>query len=842
MIDAARLLENLNDAQRDAVLATEGPVLILAGAGSGKTRVITHRVAYLIATARARPWQVIAITFTNKAAGEMKERVARLAGSDAEGLRIGTFHALCLRILRREAARAGLAPGFQIYDTADQLGIVRAVLKELGIDEGEMTPRAVLSRISAAKNKLLRPDEFAQRAVLPEARTVARCYEEYQKALRKAGGVDFDDLLLETLDLFARQPDVSERYARGCRYLLVDEYQDTNQVQYRLVRALSAAHGNICCVADPDQSIYRFRGADPNNIADFEKDHPDALIVKLEQNYRSTSVVLKAAAGVIAKNSRRHEKKLWTENEEGAQIHYHRARDDRDEAEAVARILASLQESFASGEIAVLYRTNNQSRLIEDALVRAGIRYRIVGSLRFYDRKEIKDLLAYLRLLLVPDDDLAFQRAVNTPARGIGKTTLDQIAGLAASRGLSFHQAARTGIAEGLLSPRAAAPLGSFFDLLDDLRARTAVGSDAPGSHRESNRTARVGSGASSDASEGGAVYDGDLEDAFDFAPTEAKSAPPVLPLVTRLLDATQFREHLARMHPGDFEERVGNVEALASAAAEYDEQDPGGGLQGFLDRSSLRGDTDDVQGDTGVTLLTVHSAKGLEFSAVVLTGLEENIFPHFRSIGVEEDVEEERRLCYVAITRSKKRLVVTNAFMRRSFGDFVENPPSRFLDEIPQDLLLYSESSPYAGVIGDPLRAGAPAGSPPAGRSGLGLPSRSPGDRPSWSAGMGGTSGGYRESAGGYRTSSGRGGGNRGSGAGGGFRSARPAASRSYAADPGGGDDFAVGRIVTHPMFGRGTILQKEGAGESLKLTIRFQSAGTKRIMPRGTTLVVHD
>lgn len=780
MIDTDTLLQNLNDAQREAVLATEGAVLILAGAGSGKTRVITHRVAYLIATGRARPWEVVAITFTNKAAGEMKERVARLAGPDAEGLRIGTFHALCLRILRREAARAGLPPGFQIYDTADQLGVVRAVLKSLEIDEGELTPRAVLSRISAAKNKLLRPEELARRAMLPEAKTVALCYEEYQKAMRKAGGVDFDDLLLETIDLFASQADVAERYARGCRYLLVDEYQDTNQVQYRLVQALSAAHGNLCCVADPDQSIYRFRGADPNNIAEFENDHPDALIVKLEQNYRSTGVVLRAAAAVIEKNSRRHEKKLWTENEEGAPIHYHRSRDDRDEAEVVARILGSLSQSFTSGEIAVLYRTNNQSRLIEEALVRAGIRYRIVGSLRFYDRKEIKDLLAYLRLLLVPEDDLSFLRTVNTPARGIGKTTLDQIAGLAASRGFSLQGAARTGLQEGLFAPRAAASLGGFFDLLEALRE------DAPAGAEES------------------------------------KSAPAILPLVTRLVDATGFREHIARAHPGDFEERVGNVAALASAAAEYDEQEPGGGLQGFLDRSSLRSDTDDVQGDTGVTLLTVHSAKGLEFSAVVLTGLEENIFPHFRSISSSEDVEEERRLCYVAITRSKKRLVVTNAFMRRSFGDFVENPPSRFLDEIPKELLRYSESSPYAGVIGDPLRAGAPAGSPPSGRSGLGLPSKGPAPRSAWGSGSGSGSG--------FR-----------GGPGGAPRSYRPR-ERSYAPSLGGGDDFAVGRIVTHPMFGKGTILQKEGAGESLKLTIRFQSAGTKRIMPRGTTLVVHD
>jgi len=836
MIDTASLLENLNDAQREAVLATEGAVLILAGAGSGKTRVITHRVAYLIATGRARPWQVVAITFTNKAAGEMKERVARLAGPDAEGLRIGTFHALCLRILRREAARAGLSAGFQIYDTSDQLGIVRAVLKDLGIDEAEMTPRAVLSRISAAKNKLLRPEEFARRAVLPDAKTIARCYEEYQKALRKAGGLDFDDLLLETIDLFARQPDVAERYARGCRYLLVDEYQDTNQVQYRLVQQLSAAHGNICCVADPDQSIYRFRGADPNNIADFEKDHPDALIVKLEQNYRSTSVVLKAAAAVIQQNSRRHEKNLWTKNEEGAPIHYHRARDDRDEAEAVARILASLSQSFASGEIAVLYRTNNQSRLIEEALVRAGIHYRIVGSLRFYDRKEIKDLLSYLRLLLVPDDDLAFLRAVNTPARGIGKTTLDQIAGLAASRRLSLHGAARAGLEEGLFAPRAASSLGGFLDLLEDLRARS---SDAG--------RAQPAAPADDPEAEDGGVYEGEIDDAFEFETAAPPSAPPVLPLVTRLFDVTEFREHLARAHPGDFEERVGNVEALASAAAEYDEQAPGGGLQGFLDRSSLRGDTDDVQGDTGVTLLTVHSAKGLEFSAIVLTGLEENIFPHARSIQVPEDIEEERRLCYVAITRSKKRLVVTNAFMRRSFGDFVENPPSRFLDEIPKELLLYSESSPYAGVIGDPLRAGAPAGSPPAGRSGMGLPSKAPGTRSAW-GGAGSGGGGYREgSGGGYRGGSGRGGGGSGGGSyRGGFRGspggARPAASRSFVPDLGGGDDFAVGRIVTHPMFGKGTILQKEGAGDSLKLTIRFQGAGTKRIMPRGTTLVVHD
>ena len=811
MIDTDAILKDLNDAQREAVLATEGPVLILAGAGSGKTRVITSRVAYLIGTERALPHEIIAVTFTNKAAGEMKDRIVRLLGPDSAGARIGTFHALCLRILRREGSRIDLPSEFQVYDTADQVAVMKGVLKDLGIEESERSPREILSRISHAKNRMETLEEFSSRAVFPAAKTLARCWDEYRTRMKKLGAVDFDDLILETLRLLDTHGDIAERYARGCRYLLVDEYQDTNRCQYRLIRALSAAHRNVCCVGDSDQSIYRFRGADITNILDFEKDFPDARVVKLERNYRSTKTILKAASAIIEKIDRRHEKRLWTENEEGIPLHYHRARDDRDEAEAVSRIVTSLSDALPSGEIAVLYRTNNQSRLVEEALVRAGIRYRIVGSLRFYERKEIKDLLAYLRLLLTPGDDVSFLRAVNTPPRGIGKTTLDQIAETAAIERISLCEAARRGIAGDDLQARARTAVQGFFETLDRVRARTGLGGSPP-----AQRATRADRAGPSDDTR------------------RADEPGPIVPLLTALIEEAGFRDYLEKAHPGDFEERHANVEALVSAAAEYDEQDPGGGLQGFLDRSSLRSDTDDVQGDTGVTLLTVHSAKGLEFGAVVLTGLEENLFPHARSRESAEELEEERRLCYVAITRAKKRLILTNAVLRRSFGDFVENPPSRFLDELPPKLMTYSESSPWSGVEGDPLRSGRslPEGGPPR--------TSSTGGGGLWTGIAGTTSPPRRPTAGGgsmRRFSSARGSGSSGT-------QDRPAFSRRPVVSvPGlGSDEYAVGRTVTHPMFGRGTILHIEGAGDSLKLTIRFLTSGTRKILPRHTTLVVHD
>ena len=880
MIDTTRVLENLNPAQAEAVLQTEGPLLILAGAGSGKTRVITHRVAHLVASGKAEPQEIIAVTFTNKAAGEMKDRIARLLGSEGAGSRIGTFHALCLRILRREAARAGLPPGFQIFDTADQLAVVKSILKDFGIDETQHPPRGILARISHAKNRMQTPEDLAARALAPDSKTFVRCFEEYQIRLRKLGGLDFDDLLGETLRLFDSDEQVAARYARGCRYLLVDEYQDTNHCQYRLTRHLARAHRNICVVGDEDQSVYSWRGADIQNILDFEHDYPDAKTIKLEQNYRSTKTILAAAGGVIRQNTRRHDKTLWTENEPGALVHYHRARDDRDESEVVVQCIRSLEETLPSGEIGVLYRTNNQSRLIEEALVRAGISYRIVGSVRFYERKEIKDLLAYLRLLVAPQEDGSFLRAVNTPARGIGKTTLEQIDLVASENGIPLYHAAALAVEQqGQLMPRAAAALRGFFETMARLREIAGISflpreehvDEADGSasreRSETSTAALRGAGESSaapaagrspfgagsatsadprsglempsaqrDLFGGSQAQRGDGEELrkADAKTTEASagfdakaggaeaegaepeappgSHPPIVPIVSALLEATRFRDHLEKTHPGDFEDRTENIDALVSAAAEYDEQVPGGGLQGFLDRSSLRSDTDDVKGDRGITLLTVHSAKGLEFGGVILTGLEENMFPHIRSSDSLDELEEERRLCYVAMTRAKSRLILTNAVQRRSFGDFVENPPSRFLDEIPKELLTMSESRPWT-----PFGEEAP-------RLGLSAPRRGYGGGPSASSASRGWNGRPEPR----------------------FGRGRPTVAARIVAASGayepGGDDYAVGRIVTHPMFGRGMILHKEGAGDSLKLTIRFQNTGTKKIIPRHTTLVVHD
>jgi DNA helicase-2/ATP-dependent DNA helicase PcrA len=577
---------------------------------------------------------------------------------------------------------------------------------------------------------------------------VAACYAEYQKRLLASNAADFDDLLVKVLELFSRDAEVAARYGRRCRYLLVDEYQDTNHVQYRLIQALAATHGNVCVVGDPDQSIYRFRGADIRNILAFERDFPEARTVKLEQNYRSCQRILAAADGVIAQNRERHEKTLWTENEEGALLSYLPAPDDRAEAEwVVDRIEALEREGLSDEELAVLYRTNAQSRVFEDRLSARGRPYRVVGSLRFYERKEIKDLLAYLRLCLDPDDELAWVRAAGTPPRGIGARTLESLRGLAQERSCSLGAAAEAALREGLLAERALRALRDFLDLLRDLRETAAT----------------VGSAA----------------------------------LVGTIVKVIDYGAYLERTHPEDAASRMENVDALMSAAEEYDEEGNGEGLTGFVDRSSLRSETDEVSGERGVTLMTIHAAKGLEFDGVFLVGLEENIFPHVRSLAHESDLEEERRLCYVAMTRARHRLFLSSCAARRQFGDFVSNEPSRFLAEVPAELLASPEEREVprpgyrhlreGGVWGRPARPGRAAASPA-------RPRPVPGER----------------------------------------RVVADADSSDVSAD-----DLRPGTWVRHPMFGEGRVLSREGEGQNLKLTIRFTDHGTKKILPRYTTLV---
>jgi DNA helicase-2/ATP-dependent DNA helicase PcrA len=740
--------DGLNPAQVEAVTHGGGPLLVLAGAGSGKTRVITHRIAHLVLGAGVDPSRIIAVTFTNKSAGEMRSRVQRLLGAAALPSWIGTFHALCLRILRRDGARIGLDPGFLVYDTDDQLAVVRRILKDEGTDETPAGPRSVLSRISRAKNAQVSPEEMAERAFSPEARLAARAYSRYEEKLRMAHAVDFDDLLLRALKLLSEDRETGARYAERCEHLLVDEYQDTNRPQYGLVRALASVHGNVCVVGDEDQSIYRFRGAEIRNILDFERDHPGARVIKLEENYRSTGTILDAASAVVAKNQNRKGKTLWTRNPRGEDIELFHAPDDRAEARWISRRIGEMLGKHAHEDFAILYRTNAQSRLLEEALRADRMPHQVVGSVRFYDRKEVKDLLAYLKLAADPADDVSFRRIVNTPPRGIGEATLKVAEELARDRGLPLSAAAARALEEGLVSPRSARLLGEFLERMRDL--------------------------------------------------AENAAREPVVLLLERLIANLSYADHLAKSHPGEGADRMDNVRALVSAAAEYEEETGEGLLHGFLDRSALVSDSDEVGARPGVTLMTIHCAKGLEFPVVFLAGLEENLFPHVRSRESDEDLEEERRLCYVAMTRARERLFLSRAEVRRIQGEPVHASPSRFLFEIPSELIREAALKPWDHIADgtDTNRAYAP---PFSGSSAARVASR---------------------------------------------RSQEPASVRSPAAPlpsaPPPADGFRVGAIVAHPKFGRGKVLDREGEGKALKLTIQFAGRVSRKILPAYTTLEV--
>ncbi len=661
------LLEHLNDRQKEAVLASDGPLLILAGAGSGKTRVIVHRVAHLIGSGLALPEEIFAVTFTNKAADEMKGRVADLLETPRCGAWISTFHSLGLRILRSEAHRLGYRRGFVIYDDADQLALVRDLQRELGIDDKAYPARRLLSALSNAKNLSGGPDAHSPAGAA--APVLGRLYSLYNERLLSANAMDFDDLILKPLELFEREKEVAGRWSGACRYLLVDEYQDTNHSQYRFIRALAAKHGNVCCVGDEDQSIYRFRGADINNILCFERDFPGTRLVKLEQNYRSTKVILEAASAVVENNEGRIGKTLWTRNPEGDAIDLFCAAGDLEEASYVADRIAS--GTWTPAETAVLYRTNAQSRLLEEALARRAVPYAIIGGIRFYERKEIKDVLAYLKLMVNTDDEVAWKRILNVPPREIGKGSAEILEEIAAKEHVPFPAATRIAVERSLLTARGERALKAFRDLLEDLR---------------------------------GAL--------------EEMDAPS---FVAHLIERTRYREYLERSRPEDLESRLENLDELITAVGEYG---PGPeGIQAFLERTALISDVENTQGSGGVSLMTLHCAKGLEFPVVFLVGLEENLFPHARSSDSESDIEEERRLCHVGMTRAKQRLVLTRAVCRRVFGRGQFNEPSRFLDEIPSRLLR--DLSPRAPVRRDRVvsaagRSRAPAsGAEPAGPAG---------------------------------------------------------------------------------------------------------------------------
>jgi DNA helicase-2/ATP-dependent DNA helicase PcrA len=649
-----RLVDDLNPPQREAVTAGDGSLLVLAGAGSGKTRVIAHRIAHLLGVRGVPSRAVLAVTFTNKAAGEMARRVEALL--QASGLRapfIATFHSACVRILRQHGARIELPPQFTIYDEDDRLALVKGCMREGELADRSFTPSAAVHRISAWKNQMLTVPEALAGARGPWEQRAALVYSRYDKRLREVGAVDFDDLLLLTVRLLTEVPEVLAWYRGLWRHLLVDEYQDTNRAQYRIIRLLTAGHGNICCVGDPDQSIYRWRGADIRNILEFERDYPGTRVVRLEQNYRSTQRILAVAAGVIVHNLHRKDKTLWTANAEGESARVYRAWDEHEEAFFVARTALDLRgEGLGWDGIAVFYRTNAQSRVLEDALRRARIPYVIVGGVRFYERREIKDTLAYVRLAVNPADDVAFRRAIGTPARGIGAATLARLDEVAA---------------------REARPL-------------LAIAADPPPDVRGKPRRT--------------------LE---EFARMMARlgaerrhlTPPAFLDLV---LAASGYRDALAREASPEAEGRLENLEELVAAAEDFTRTTPEAPVEGFLDSVALLSDIDELRdAEARVTLMTLHSAKGLEFPAVFMTGLEEGVFPHARSVDDPEAIEEERRLCYVGVTRARERLYLTWAEHRRIHG-YGTGEPSRFLEEMPGEHLALLNPSRPAPAVPEPV------------------------------------------------------------------------------------------------------------------------------------------
>jgi DNA helicase-2/ATP-dependent DNA helicase PcrA len=639
------LLDGLNDAQRRAVLHTEGPTLIVAGAGSGKTRVLTHRIAYLLAERGVAPTAVLAITFTNKAASEMRERLHRLVGPVVKAMWVSTFHSACVRILRRSGAALGYASNFTIYDEGDAERLMTVVTRDLDVNPKRFPPRQLRAAVSNAKNALLDPDAYADRPLNWFEKKVAEAYRLYQRRLEEANALDFDDLIMQTVRLFAEHPEVLAEYAARFRYVLVDEFQDTNVAQYELLKLLTRESRNLSVVGDGDQSIYAFRGATVRNILDFEADYPDAEVILLEQNYRSTQTILSAANAVIANNFERKPKNLWTALGHGERIIRYQAENELDEAAYIAQEIDRLRAADAAtyGEVVVFYRTNAQSRAVEDVFVKAGIPYRIVGGPRFYDRREVKDLLAYLKATVNPLDTVSLKRVLNVPRRGIGDTSERALDRFADAEGIPFGAALRRAEEVPGLGARQARGVADFVAILDELRQ-----------HAERGRP-----------------------------PSELVEEAWTLSGLMRELEADTTIEGQGR---------VENVRELKSVAEEYQAREPEGPLAGFLESIALVSDADQIQEGEHVTLMTLHTAKGLEFPVVFMAGMEENVFPHARSITDPGELEEERRLAYVGITRARRSLYLTNAWSRTLFGGTSYNTPSRFLREVPDALLSVVE------------------------------------------------------------------------------------------------------------------------------------------------------
>ncbi len=790
---AAKLLLDLTPPQREAVTHRGSPLLVVAGAGSGKTRVLTRRIAHLVATYDAAPWQILAITFTNKAADEMRARVAELVGPRAERMWVSTFHSACVRILRANADRLGYRGSFTIYDDLDARRLVEIICRELDLDTKRLPPRSILGLISQAKAAQQGPLAFRESATSIFDRRSADVYDLYQRRMVEANAMDFDDLLLNAVRLFKEHPSVLEHYRARFTHVLVDEFQDTNAVQNELAILLAGEHRNICVVGDSDQSVYRFRGADITNILEFEAAFPDARVITLDQNFRSTQTILDAANAVIANNVSRKPKTLWTDGGAGDQIVRYRADDETDEADWVVHEITRLrrEDGFRWGDVAVFYRTNAQSRALEESLVRAGVPYRVVGGTRFYDRREVRDVMAYLRVLVNPQDEVSWRRIVNVPKRGVGETSVARLAGWAGTQGISFGEAVGRAEEAGV-GAKAARGLADLVVLLDQLRSEMARPSDDVTADGELGPPPVAVPGPPADPSE-----DGTLFGAAGLDGRAAASGPTVGHLgpgevVVAVVERTGYRNELLAGGTIEALGRVENVDELAGVAGEHRT------LAEFLEAASLVTDADQVESDgTAVSLMTMHIAKGLEFPAVFLVGMEDGVFPHLRSLGDPVELEEERRLCYVGITRAERRLYLSHAWSRLLFGSTTSNIPSRFLNEIPDELVRDVGGGAYLPRRRGPGRAHADADAD----------------------GESGTPG---------RTLFGRG---------------RPAPDDDlpHRADrkplPSTGAErlgLVPGDRVVHRTWGDGTVTETAAEGDDAEAVVDFASVGTKRLLLR--------
>ncbi|MFC5448720.1 DNA helicase PcrA [Paenibacillus aestuarii] len=769
-------IKRLNPQQRKAVEAVDGPLLIMAGAGSGKTRVLTHRIAYLIGTRKAAPWSILAITFTNKAAREMQERVGKLVGGAGSDIWVSTFHSMCVRILRRDITRIGFTSNFTILDSGDQLSVIRACCKELNIDTKKFEPKAFQAEISTAKNELITPQQYENKIGDYFQGLTAKIYALYQKKLRSNNSLDFDDLIMATIQLFKEVPEVLDFYQNKFQYIHVDEYQDTNRAQYMLCRMLAEKHKRLCVVGDSDQSIYRWRGADITNILNFEEDYPNATTILLEQNYRSTSNILQAANKVIGNNTGRKPKNLWTDKEGGNAIKMYQADSEHEEGYFITNEInknKSKGKKFA--DHAILYRTNAQSRVIEEILIKSDIPYTIVGGVKFYDRKEIKDILAYLRLISNPDDDISLSRIVNVPKRGIGDTTMDKVADMAGRRGISiFAMLAEVDALE--ITGKAKNALADFREMIDNL-----------------NRMVEYLS---------------------------------VTELTEKMLEMSQYRMELQRENTIESKARLENIEEFLSVTMDFEKRNEDKSLVSFLTDLALIADIDTMDKDAdedekdSVVLMTMHSAKGLEFPVVFIIGMEEGVFPHSRAFSDNDELEEERRLAYVGITRAEEELFLTCARMRTLFGRTAANAPSRFLAEIPQELVENVSMGSIGG--GGYGRAGRSSSWGNSGGSSFGAAGSSA------SRTTGGSAWGTPSSFG--RTAS------SGAAAPSAAAPAKPAAFRAPQPAAGGAvPDYKAGDKVSHGKWGTGTVVSVKGSGDDTELQIAFPApVGLKRLLAK--------